>query len=106
MVVTMRHSLWWFNVKRCLCSNSSTTSSDGEETSKRDLKEPPTLPSPDLCCKTGCSNCIFIQYTDELMDYCRSENKDPMEEVKKVTSDPNIRVMIDMLIKEENNKPR
>lgn len=43
---------------------------------------------------------------DELMDYCRSNNKDPMEEVKKVTNDPNIRVMIDMLVKEEISKPR
>ena len=53
---------------------------------------------------TGCSNCIFIKYTDDLMDYCSSNKKNPLEEVKKVTSDPNIRVMIEMLVREEMNK--
>lgn len=72
--------------------------SDGEVPLK------PELPSPELCCMTGCPNCIFITYADDLIDYCRAVGKDPKEEVKLVTTDPNIRVMIEMLLREVQSK--
>lgn len=96
LLISPRRQWCLNNVKRCLCKDGV----DGSEPPT----EPPTLPSPDLCCRTGCPKCIFIQYTDELMAYCKSSNKDPMDEVKKVTVDPCIRVMIEMLVREEMNK--
>ncbi|KAL3118504.1 hypothetical protein niasHT_000269 [Heterodera trifolii] len=42
-----------------------------EATSAR-IKQFPTPPSRDLCCGSGCPNCVWIQFADEVMDYVKS----------------------------------
>jgi len=44
-----------------------------------------------------------MQYADELMEYCNSTGKNAHEEIRKVTKDPNIQMMIKMLMKEQEN---
>lgn len=60
----------------------------------------PSLPSNDLCCQTGCSNCVYLVFADELLDYCKKEGKDPTSELNSLTQDPSVKAMILMIIKE------
>lgn len=60
----------------------------------------PSLPSEELCCKTGCSNCVYLTFADELIDYCKEAGKDVRTELHSMTSDPTLRGLIDMLIRE------
>lgn len=80
-----------------LCHLSSTSSSSSS-------KEPPQLPAAELCCQTGCHNCIYIQFADELVEYCNQIKCDPHLEVRKVTNSTSLLVMLDMLIEDAKRK--
>lgn len=41
-------------------------------------------------------------YADELAEYCRRTGKGAHEELRKVTTDPNMQMMIKMLMKEQD----
>lgn len=77
---------------------SSTKSSNNE------LVNVPILPPAELCCQTGCHNCIYVQYADELVHYCNQSRCDPHLEVRKFTNSTSLLVMLDMLIDDAKNK--
>lgn len=64
----------------------------------------PALPALDLCCQTGCPKCVFAVFAEELIAYCSVTGRDPMAEVRDITSDPNMRAMIQMLVNEAKVK--
>ena len=63
-------------------------------------EKPPEPPPADLCCVSGCPRCVFMEYADELMNYCQRTGTNPHTEIKKITKDPNMQMMIRMLMKE------
>lgn len=68
------------------------------------LTERPSLPASDLCCQTGCPRCVFAVFADELIAYCEATGRDPMSEVREITSDTNMRAIIQMLVREADSK--
>ncbi|CAF0708673.1 unnamed protein product [Brachionus calyciflorus] len=68
-----------------------------------DVKPPPQIPL--MCCGSGCSNCVWIQYTDELLKYYEENSKKrkmalkkALEEIQKI-EDVNLRDFLTMEIK-------
>ena len=86
-----------YGLRICLPTVRWLSDSCGQSSSR------PTLPAVDLCCQTGCPNCVFAQFADELMSYCESSGRSPIVEINEITSDPNLRVMIQMLVQEKQS---
>lgn len=68
------------------------------------LIQRPTLPAQDLCCQTGCPKCVFAVFAEDLIAYCDATGHDPIAEVRDITSDVNMRAMIQMLVNEAKAK--
>lgn len=55
-------------------------------------------PDPNLCCREGCENCIYIQYANELEKHFKNSSM-ALKEVEKQIDDPSVRQFIIMQIK-------
>jgi hypothetical protein len=55
--------------------------------------EPPALPT--TCCMSGCANCVWLQYVDELVKYYQdgSGKLRALEEIEKI-EDPNLKAFL------------
>ncbi|XP_037287323.2 uncharacterized protein LOC119180270 [Rhipicephalus microplus] len=74
-------------------SRSSESSSEGCKNADSAPKEPPVPPGEEECCGTGCSNCVWLLYAEELVDYYRDNGARAAEEVAKIP-DPNVRQFV------------
>lgn len=77
--------------------------------------ELPETPNPDLCCMSGCENCIWVEYALKLDQYCAGQGEECLKELDRQIDDPSIRAYIRLQIrqqlaeraseKEQENKP-
>ncbi|ELU15311.1 hypothetical protein CAPTEDRAFT_171215 [Capitella teleta] len=82
-------------VVQCLTRSASNHSRKHEYKEPRYvLKDQP--PDPPLhCCESGCANCVWIQYTEELIDYYHSE-EEAKKKVLSLITDPQFKAFIQM----------
>ncbi|CBY23766.1 unnamed protein product [Oikopleura dioica] len=54
-------------------------------------KTPPIEPDPDECCGSGCSNCVWLMYTDDLIEHFGKEGlEEAVKVIKAEVTDPMI----------------
>uniref|UniRef100_A0A915NG31 Oxidoreductase-like domain-containing protein n=1 Tax=Meloidogyne floridensis TaxID=298350 RepID=A0A915NG31_9BILA len=95
----------------CLIQSTSKLSSDE---SKNKLKEKnqhfvkaakfPKAPQKEMCCGSGCPNCVWLQYVDNVLDYVKSlpldekvieeQKRHIRDELEKNVEDENLRMFL------------
>ena len=64
-------------------------------------RSPPEPPPAELCCMSGCANCVWVTYAEELVKFY-GEGKDKaavMKDVSKHIEDPSLREFVKLELK-------
>lgn len=79
--------------------------SQGSESSSEDtLPDPPTN-----CCMSGCSNCVWIDYAQSLVDHYKDGGAKARADIERLVTDPSLKMFIKLelvskLTQEEGGK--
>ena len=66
----------------------------GESSSKGD-RTPPSPPPPGLCCMSGCQNCVWLEYAEDLSEYFKDGGKKAEEALDDIP-DANLKAFLKM----------
>jgi len=79
-----------FTVKKLseIKKKSSPTSLSSEK-QRKSLAELPEVPT--TCCQSGCPNCVWLDYAEELTKYYKDGGKGAMAAIQRDIEDPNLR---------------
>ncbi|CAM1318685.1 OXLD1 (predicted) [Pycnogonum litorale] len=58
--------------------------------------EPPTAPS--TCCMSGCANCVWIKYSEELIEYYNDGGEKAREAIEQM-EDENVKAFLKLTLK-------
>ncbi|XP_054763202.2 uncharacterized protein LOC129269730 [Lytechinus pictus] len=58
-------------------------------------KEPPVAPDPETCCESGCVNCVWIKYAEEIKDYY-PDHQERLKEILDLIEDYNVKMFVRM----------
>ena len=84
-----------------LCINNSTNESGTKKSQSQPSVEHTKAPEPPpegLCCGSGCANCVWFVYAEELMTHYQDGGTAAMKSLDRVP-DPNIREFLKMELK-------
>ncbi|XP_013387017.1 oxidoreductase-like domain-containing protein 1 [Lingula anatina] len=56
-------------------------------------KGPPPEP-PTYCCMSGCANCVYLTYAQELLDYYKDGGEKAKQAIKEQVKDPNLQMFL------------
>ncbi|KAM9371309.1 oxidoreductase-like domain-containing protein 1 [Phaethornis superciliosus] len=60
---------------------------------------PPLPPPPTNCCGTGCPNCVWVGYVEEVLEQCRDGGQRALEAVEQQVEDENLKMILRMEIR-------
>ncbi|KAF7637128.1 Oxidoreductase-like domain-containing protein [Meloidogyne graminicola] len=100
-------------IDQSIQSTSKLTQDETKEKSKKTqhfakAAKFPLPPQPGQCCGSGCPNCVWLQYVDNVLDYVKSlpldekiieeQKRHIREELKNNVEDDNLRMFLTMEI--------
>ncbi|RDD38206.1 Oxidoreductase-like domain-containing protein 1 [Trichoplax sp. H2] len=62
-----------------------------KDSAQIDKKLPPELPV--TCCMSGCANCVWLKYCEELVEYYKGDKSHAKQALEKI-DDPSIKALI------------
>jgi len=66
----------------------------------------PALPEePTTCCMSGCANCVWIEYAQEVSKILGDGGESAKERIMKKVQDPNLRAFLLLELKSMPKKP-
>ncbi|XP_028141175.1 oxidoreductase-like domain-containing protein 1 [Diabrotica virgifera virgifera] len=94
------------NVKFCSkTTKNQQTLESSSDNSKNDLSKERKYPEePTTCCMSGCANCVWIEYADELQKYFQDGGERAREEINKRVTDPNMKAFLSHELRMRNIK--
>ena len=66
---------------------------------KEPMKSAKVPEPPENCCQSGCDNCVWIRYAEELAEIYRDGGTEAQKQIDKLISDPSLKVFIKTQIK-------
>ena len=76
-----------------LLPNSPLTENGPGKEEGRGVREPPVPPDPETCCESGCVNCVWIKYAEEVKEYY-PDNKERLKEILDLIEDYNVKMFL------------
>ncbi|XP_030758625.1 oxidoreductase-like domain-containing protein 1 isoform X2 [Sitophilus oryzae] len=83
-------------------ANDTSNDKKKQENSNEKPKEPPEEPT--TCCMSGCANCVWLDYAEELCKYYRDGGEKAIKEINERISDPSIKAYLLHEIRMRNKK--
>ena len=78
-----------------MASNSSQNNDNkSQNKTTKELPQP-----PDNCCQSGCDNCVWVKYVEELVGFYKDGGEEAHKQLDKLINDPSLKVFIKLQIK-------
>ncbi|KXJ21700.1 oxidoreductase-like domain-containing protein 1 [Exaiptasia diaphana] len=45
---------------------------------------PPAPPPPELCCRSGCQNCVWLEYVDDMLKYYKNNKQEARKALEQI----------------------
>lgn len=87
--------------KKAIHFSNSYLNNENEQTVEGRRRQPPSPPPADLCCQSGCTKCVWVEYCHELVEFYKNDGLERAEqELKYHVKDPSLRMFIKMELKQ------
>lgn len=81
-------------IRICTRYNSNTSDSNKNNKNKNQKHSNKFPEEPTTCCGTGCANCVWLEYAEQLTKYFKDGGEKAIKEINEKVSDPNIRAFL------------
>ncbi|XP_063825343.1 oxidoreductase-like domain-containing protein 1 [Ostrinia nubilalis] len=82
--------------KRTCTTQTSATEEEKEKELERIAKDASIDDPPTACCRSGCSNCVFIVWAEALANKMQNAGPEIQEKVLKMVDDPSMKAYLEM----------